>query len=290
MSRTCDLHTHSIYSDGTLSPAELIRMAEALNLAAVALCDHNTVAGLPEFLDAAKGSPVEPVPGIEFSTDYQGTELHILGLFIAPQHYAAITEKVDEMMRRKEQSNIALVDALKAAGIPLDYAAIKAGTPNGQVNRAVIAAEMVRLGYCGTVKEAFSRWLSPKRGFFRPPQRLDAFDVIRFIKSIGAVAVLAHPFLNLDGETLRIFLKEASVAGLDAMEAYYPLFSGEETGLARRIAEEYGLLLSGGSDFHGANKPDIRMGSGKGALRVPRDVLDKLQERKAQSVGKAAQM
>lgn len=281
MKRFCDLHIHSNCSDGTLTPAELIREAEALGLSAVALCDHNTVAGLPEFLAAAKNSPVEAVPGIEFSTDYRDGELHILALFVEPEHYGAITGKVEQMLTRKEQSNLALVAALAVAGIQLDYEKIKAGTPNGQVNRAVIAGEMVRRGYCGSVKEAFQNWLSPKHGYFVPPKRLDAFEMIGFIREMGAVSVLAHPFLNLEEEPLREFLSEAVPLGLDAMETEYATFSPEQRRLAGKIAAEFGLLASGGSDFHGENKPDIQMGSGRGDLEVPLRLLENLRERKS---------
>lgn len=276
-----DLHVHSTYSDGTLSPEELIRLAEENGVTAVALCDHNTVGGLSEFLGAAQGRNLEAIPGIEFSTDYRGTELHILGLFVEPKHYAAVTEKVNWMLIRKEQSNRDLVEALKPAGIILDYDQIKAGTPNGQVNRAVIAAEMVRMGYCDSVQACFKQWLSPKRGYYKPPMRLDVFEVIGFIKSIGAVAVLAHPFLNLKEEgELTAFLKEAVPCGLDAMEVYYPKFSPEQTAAACRIAEEFGLSFSGGSDFHGENKPDIDLGTGRGDLHVPEILLEALRNKK----------
>lgn len=279
MGNLCDLHVHSTYSDGTLSPTELVRLAEESRLDAVALCDHNTVAGLPEFLTAAQSSRVEAVPGIEFSTDYGNTELHILALFVQPQHYAAITEQVEQLLQRKDQSNLDLIAGLKTAGIDLDYGKLKAAASGGTVNRAVIAAEMVRLGYCAGVKEAFSNWLSEKCGYFHPPRRLDVFKTIRFIKSIGAVAVLAHPFLNLDEAGLREFLPHAAAQGLDAMEVYYPKFSREQTALAGRLAEEFGLLPSGGSDFHGANKPDIQLGIGRGDLTIPRTVLDDLARR-----------
>ena len=282
MEPICDLHTHSTYSDGTLSPEGLICLAQERGISAVALCDHNTVAGLPALLEAAAGSGVEAVPGIEFSTDYRQTELHILGLFIKPQNYSAVTEKLEQMLRWKEQSNLDLVAALRAAGVELDYDSIKAGTPGGQVNRAVIAADLVRRGYCTSIKEAFSKWLSPRCGYFRPPRRLESRDVIRFIKSIGAVAVLAHPFLNLDEQGLRGFLMEAVPAGLDAMEVYYPTFSEAQTALAGQIADEFGLLPSGGSDFHGDNKPDIAMGSGRGTLAVPTEYMLQLQQRAIQ--------
>lgn len=276
MEEICDLHIHSNCSDGTLTPAQLILLARQRNIGAVALCDHNTVAGLPEFLETARDSGVLAVPGIEFSTDYGGTELHILALFVKPQYYAAVTEKMEQMLRRKEQSNLDLIAGLKTAGIDVDYGAIKAAHPNGSINRAVIAAEMVRLGYCASVKEAFGSWLSEERGYFRPPARPDALDMIRFIKSIGAVSVLAHPFLNLEEAPLREFLPQAVEAGLDAMEVYYPKFSEEQTALAKRLAEEFGLLPSGGSDFHGDNKPDIRLGTGRNNLHIPISVLEKL--------------
>lgn len=277
-----DLHTHSTYSDGTLTPAQLIALAQELHLEAIALCDHNTVAGLPEFLAAAEGSGVDAIPGIEFSTDYGETELHILALFVEPAHYAAVTAKVEEMLVRKEASNLALIGSLDRAGISLDYAAIKASTPNGQVNRAVIAAEMVRKGYCASVKEAFRLWLAPERGHFQPPKRLDACETIRFIRSIEAVSVLAHPFLNLEEKSLREFLAQAVGCGLDGMETEYSTFSQQQRTLARQIAAEFGLLMSGGSDFHGENKPDIQLGTGRGDLRVPKELLEQLRSRKAE--------
>ena len=274
----CDLHVHSNCSDGTVSPSDLIELARAQNLRALALCDHNTVAGLPEFLRAAVGSGIEAVPGVEFSTDYRETELHILALFVQPQHYGAVTEQVEMMLRRKDQSNIELIQGLQSAGVQLDYEEIKAGTPNGQVNRAVIAAQMVRLGYCESIKEAFSRWLGEKHGYFHPPKRLDALETVEFIKSIGAVAVLAHPFLNLDEAGLREFLPQAVAAGLDGMECYYPKFTQEQTALAEQLSDEFGILRSGGSDFHGQNKPDIQLGIGRGNLRVSCNLLEQLRK------------
>jgi predicted metal-dependent phosphoesterase TrpH len=195
--KLCDLHTHSTCSDGTLTPTELVKLALEKNLAAVALTDHNTVAGLPEFLEAARGTKLEAVPGIEFSVDYGDIELHILGLFVKPEHYGPITERVEDMLRRKEQSNIDLVKNLEQAGIFLSYEDIKAATTTGQVNRALIAAEMLRKGYVGSIQEAFSKYLKQSHGYYNPPKRPDAFETIRFIRSLGAVAVWAHPFLNL---------------------------------------------------------------------------------------------
>ena len=279
MERICDLHTHSYYSDGTFSPAQLLVAAEKAELSALVLSDHNTVAGLPDFMTAAESSSVEAVPGIEFSTDYQGTELHILGLFLPRESFPAITALMEEGQRRKEESNIALVNALRQAGLGICYEEIKAATVNGFVNRAHIAAALTEKGYTESRKDAFKRYLSPSAGFYVPPQRLTAFDAIRFIKSIGAVAVLAHPFLSLDEEGLRTFLDHAVLCGLDGMEVLYPLFDAYQTACAAAIAKEYNLLPSGGSDFHGDNKPDIQIGTGKGTLSVPLDYLEALRQR-----------
>ena len=272
----CDLHTHSVFSDGTFTPAQLIVAAKQAGLTALALTDHNTVAGLPDFLDAAAGSGVEPVPGIEISTDYGDVELHILALFVKPADYGPITKLMEEMVRRKEQSNIALAEALNRAGYPVDLAAIKAKTPNGQINRAHIAAELARLGYAVDIQDAFKKLLSPKRGLYVPPKRIGSFEAIRFIKDLGCTAVLAHPFLNLDEAALRAFLPKAVECGLDGMEVAYSKYSPETTALAKRIADEFGLKYSGGSDFHGSNKPDIAIGKGRGDLAIPMAWLENL--------------
>lgn len=280
MENYCDLHTHSVFSDGTDTPARLIELAAEAGLSAVALCDHNTVAGLPDFLEAAKDSAVEAVPGVEISTDFADKELHILALFVQPQHYAAVTALLAEGDRRKEQSNIDLVAALNAAGYALSYEQIKAKTPQGHINRAHIAAEMLELGYVESVQAAFRTLLSPKHGLYHPPKRIDAYDAIRFIKSIGAVAVLAHPFLSMDENLLRAFLPQAVEAGLDAMEVFYSKYTEETTLVAVKIAEEYGILPSGGSDYHGGNKPDIAIGIGRGDLKIPHQWLNGLKKRK----------
>ena len=273
----CDLHTHSYYSDGTYSPAELIAEAKQLGLTAIALTDHNTVAGLPDFITAGQGRGVETVPGCEFSTDYQGVELHILGLWIDPVHYATVTALLEQAQREKEQSNRNLVAELKNAGYELDYAEI-CSRCSGQINRAHIAAELVEKGYFPTMQDAFRGPLSATHGLYKPPKRIDAYDCIRFIKSIGAVAVLAHPFLSLDETQLRAFLPQAVEAGLDGMEVAYSKYSPETTTTAFTVADDFGLKYSGGSDFHGNNKPDIALGSGRGSLKIPAQWLEELQK------------
>lgn len=265
----CDMHMHSIFSDGTDTPTQLIEKAEHLGLSAVALCDHNTVSGLPEFLKAAEGKCVTAVPGVEFSTAYKERELHILALFIKEKFYEDIMNLVSEADQRKEESNIDLIHNLNQAGYKLDYEKIKSERPDGRVNRAHIAAALTEAGYVSSIEEAFQNILAKKHGYYHPPKRLDALEIIRYIKSIGAVAVWAHPFFNLKEKQVREFLNDAKPCGLDGMETIYSTYSDEETKLAISIAKEYVLLQSGGSDYHGNNKPNIQIGIGRGSLRIP---------------------
>lgn len=278
MEQLCDLHVHSNHSDGTCTPAQLIALARAQGLSAIALCDHNTISGLPGFLSAAEGSGVRAVPGIEFSTEYGNTELHILGLFIQPRHYAAINDLLAAYQAKKEASNLALAQALNRAGYDIDYSAVKART-KGTPNRAHFAAEMVDKGYIANIREGCLTILSPANGLYVPPKRPGAFETIAFIRSIGAVSVLAHPFLNLKEPDLRRFLAQAVSWGLDGMETLYSTFDDTLTARAKSVAADFGLKESGGSDFHGDNKPDIAMGSGRGKLSVPLDFLHILEDR-----------
>lgn len=276
--KRCDLHAHSTASDGSLTPTELLQLAVETGLSAVVLSDHNTVAGLPEFTEAAKGLPLEAVPGVEFTSEYEGIELHILGLYIRPAYYEKINALLDSFKHRKEESNQKLVAALEAAGYRANYG--KFCDNHGYVNRAHIAQALLEAGHVESVEQAFKTLLKEGGGYYEPPKRLDAFEIIRFIKSMGAVAVLAHPLLNLDEQQLRSFLPLAKEAGLDGMETVYTKYSDEKTAIAKALAAEFGILESGGSDFHGAAKPNVFLGSGRGNLLIPLEYLDNLKKRK----------
>jgi predicted metal-dependent phosphoesterase TrpH len=282
MSSLCDLHTHTHFSDGTYSPAELIAEAERVGLSAIALCDHNTVRGLDEFLAAAQGRNIEAVPGIEFSTDYltpegRVLELHMLALFVRPEHHETINALVAQMAENKQKSNRALIKELQRHGYDITYDEVCAEA-NGNVNRAHVAAVMTRKGYTSSIQEAFAMLLNPENGLYHPPARLPVFETIQFIRSIGAVPVLAHPFLPFkENEAgLRAFLDQAIPCGLVGMETLYSTYDEKTTALSRAIAHEYGLCESGGSDFHGGRKPDIALGTGRGNLAIPYEFLDKL--------------
>ena len=279
MKNACDLHTHSVFSDGTYTPRSLVRAAKALGLGAVALTDHNTIDGLPEFMAAAEEAGINAVPGVEFSTNFEGLDVHILGLFIRPEDHGRISDLLAEGCRQKEQSNIDLVNALRADGYEVDYAAIRAGSSKGQINRAHIAAALTEKGYTPSIKAAFDPLLSAQYGYYREPKRPGSFEIIRFIKSLGAVAVLAHPLLTMEEPTLRRFLVPAVESGLDAKETLYYTYDAETPALAERFAAEFGLLRSGGSAFHGSIKPDTRLGTGRGTLHVPLALYEALREK-----------
>ena len=281
----CDLHAHSNCSDGTLTPAVLASAAKDAGLSAIALTDHNTVAGLPDFIKACRNLSIEGVPGVEISTEYEGVELHILGLYIPEDAFGRVEEYVAQYNIRKEESNRALVARLCHAGYLLDYEEIAGSTPDGHINRAHVAKALLDNGYVGSVKEAFSSLLKEGKGFYVPPERIDALDAVVFIRSIGAIPVWAHPFLQLDETGANHFLAEAVPLGLVGMETRYSLYSVEDEVAADRLIKKFGILPSGGSDFHGEVKPDIELGKGKSNLRIPlkfaHDLRKHLEEKKS---------
>ncbi len=280
----CDLHTHSKFSDGTASPTEIIENAVSLRLSAVALTDHNTIAGIPEFLSAAQRHnetgkiPLEAIPGVEISTAHNGKELHMVGLFLQPEYFSTLTDFLEPFNRQKEESNRGLVARLSKDGYHLDYDEIVA-QQQGSINRAVIASELMKKGYISSIKEAFRWLLIPAAGYYIPPKRLSSLEAISFLQSIHAVPILAHPFSDLSESELRAFLPEAKKAGLIAMETRYVNYTKDMSINATKIANEFGILESGGSDYHAKNKPDIFLGIGKGSLKVPYTFVSQLRER-----------
>ncbi len=275
MPKLCDMHTHSVYSDGTFTPEELVNAAVDSGLSAVALTDHNTIAGLQEFIDAAADKPLQIAPGVEFTTAHNGTELHILGLFIRPDSFDAIKQYINKATILKEESNYNLVKKLRDRGYRISYVEILENS-KGHVNRANIAAELLKHGYIESIQEGFDTILSKEYGLYVPPERLSSLETMSFIRSIGGVCVWAHPFIHMTFEQAEAFLPSAIESGLQGMETMYSLYDDETTQRAREICKRFGLSESGGSDFHGANKPHISLGTGKGNMRIPYEFYEKL--------------
>ena len=254
----CDLHTHSYRSDGTDSPSRLIELAKSENRI-VALTDHNTTAGLSEFMEKAGELGVTAVPGVELSCEFEGTELHLIGLFIPREHYATVEEWASQMRARKQISNRETVARLCAAGYVVDYEDI-ARRHEGYVNRAHIAEALCRAGYVQSINDAFDDLLAEKHGYYIPPKRPTIFDALAFLVQIQALPVLAHPLKDLDRETLCRLLDRIVPAGLVSMEIHHSSYNEEQTAVAAEIAKAYGLLGSGGSDYHGKRKENCPFG------------------------------
>lgn len=276
MQKYIDLHTHSCFSDGTDTPSEIIDKAIEKGLCAIALTDHNTTGGIMELIKYAEGKSIYAIPGIEISSDYGEKELHIVGLFLKVESLPKIEELMREMNRRKTESNINLINALKADGYDIDYESVKARTEGDAFNRAHIAAHLVEKGYFEKRQDVFKSVLARNGKYYVPPKRITAIEAIRFLRSIDALPILAHPYLSLDEYELLEFLPMAKKAGLVGMETMYSTYDRETEIKAAKMAARFGLYESGGSDYHGNNKPDIELGKGRGNLQVPKEVLEKL--------------
>ena len=275
--KRCDLHTHSTFSDGTKTPREIIEECVRIGLSAVALTDHNTVKGLSEFQNAAKGKNIECVNGVEISTDYKGKDIHIVGLFLTEENFPKVNAFLETSNARKTESTKKLIAALSKDGYRIDYDEIRA-CHEGQINRAVVAAELLKKGYVTDIKHAFRTLLNEKGPYYTPPKRVSSEEAIGFLSSIHAVSVLAHPYLTFNEYEADEFLRMAVPHGLIAMETRYSTYSEEISRIATETAKKYALFESGGSDDHGENKPHIRLGKGMGNLSVPYAFYEKMRD------------
>ena len=267
----CDLHTHTNFSDGSFTPAELVQLAKEKNLI-IALTDHNTSSGLPIFMKEAEAAGVTAVAGVELSTNYQEKEFHLLGLFLEPQHYEAVESLCVEYQILKEFSNLELVEKLNNLGYHIEYPNVRRRNVKGNANRAHVAEELVACGYVGSVTEAFRTLLDEDLGIYVPPRRLDLIEAIGFLRGIDAVPVLAHPVKDVSADKLREMLPALIDAGLMGIETMHSSFDNDTIAMMKEMAKEFGLTESGGSDFHGSAKPDVMLGTGKGNLCIDEQV------------------
>ena len=277
-----DLHTHSTFSDGSEIPAVLVEEAVGAELTAVALTDHDTVAGLKDFQLAARAFPrLEAVNGVEISTSYGQCELHITGLFIAPDN----AELLDFLagLRRERMERARLMSArLASLGYPVDIPGLDGdGTkPIGRPHFARAIAENYRFASIADVFNVLLKRGCPGYVARRLPPPEAAIDAIH---RAGGCAVWAHPISGPRSEHSWVnrMCGKLAAMGLDGVEAWYTTFSPQQTNIVRIAADRNGLLCAGGSDYHGSNQPDIRVGTGHGGLRVPDELLEPLRERAA---------
>lgn len=270
-----DLHTHSTISDGTLRPAEIVALAKETGLSAVALTDHDTAEGLPEFMAAGKALGLETVPGIEIAGWYGGSvEIHILGLYIDPA--APVMAEISEKRKAARLlRNQAMAEKLTGIGLPLTYEELLAEAGGSIITRAHYARLMVRKGYVKDRNEAFNKYISPGLPGYVAQQLLGPEECIRAILEAGGVPILAHPTLYRMGyKEITACCQNLMKLGLQGIEAMYTMYRHEQEREIKKIGRNLGLLYSGGSDFHGANKPGTQLGWGKGNLRIPYAYLE----------------
>ena len=271
-----DLHIHTTASDGTLTPEEVVREASRLGLAAVAITDHDTAAGYLAAAAEGERCGLEVVPGIEISTKFHAS-VHVLGYGIDPRS-DALDEVLDWMHRDREERNVKLCEMLRGRGVDIDNERMheRFGTFIGRPHFAEI---MVENGIAADMQDALDNLLAKGKPYFIPRSFLPLDRSIELIRRAGGTAVLAHPFqYRLDDAQLRELIEYCLRYGLEGLECRYTGYDAERVAYLERLAEEYGLLKTGGSDFHGELKPDIRLGEGRGELEVPYAWLEALRE------------
>lgn len=277
---TIDLHVHSCYSDGSLTPKELVDLALTTGLSAFALTDHDTTDGIDEALQAAAHTSLEVVPGIEFSTRWEHRDVHILGYYI-DYHATSFQQKLHEFLDARDLRNVRMCKRIREyTGFPITLEALTEAFPDAIITRAHMAAWLVEQGYIPSRPEAFEKYLGEHAPCFVSKTEVTPTDAIGLILANGGIPVLAHPLLyQLPEEKLHTLLQEVKEAGLLGIEAVYVLNQGEDESYVRSLAKQYNLCITGGSDFHGKNKPDIALGTGLHSnLAIPYELLTELKK------------
>jgi len=278
-----DLHTHSTFSDGSLTPEELVKEAKKNRLSALALTDHDTVSGIPHFLKACQKYKIKGIPGIEFSVNDElsdGGQIHIIGLFI--DHTSAEINKYARSMKKfRIERNKKIVNKLQEMDIPITIAEVQEESTDGVLGRAHIARVLIKKEVVLSVQEAFDKLIGPGKPAFVPKPRFMAEEIIGLIKNAGGLSILAHPMhLNFKSSIkLYDFIQSLAGYGLNGIEIFYPNTPKKTVNQLLKIADELELLISGGSDYHGKTiRPEINLGTGRGDLHIPDCLLEEMEK------------
>lgn len=280
-----DLHVHSNRSDGSMTPTELVDYAVEKGLSAFALTDHDCVDGIPAALERAKywadkGTKIEVIPGIEFSTEYNGKDIHIVGIDI--DYEAEFFKKyLTDFVNSRIERNKKMCKNLQEAGIDISYEKLIAEFPDSVITRAHYARFLHSYGYTSSMKEAFDRYLGDHTKYFVPREKVTPVQAVELILRSGGIPILAHPVLyGLGNSALDTLVGELTSAGLIGIEAVYSTYTQSDERDIKALAQKYGLAISGGSDFHGKAKPDIDLAVGRGKLFIHEGILQGLREKK----------
>jgi predicted metal-dependent phosphoesterase TrpH len=269
-----DLHSHTNESDGSASPSQLIDIARRAQVGVLAITDHDTFAGYDLALPIATGAGIDLICGIEISAKLRGHSAHLLGYFIKSDQIGGLRDWIKELQSSRRERNARLTSRLRELGIDLTLEEAEA---RGRVNtgRPHFAEIIVEKGYATTIQEAFDKYLDEAAPGYVHRNEPEFFDAIQKIRRAGGIASLAHP-VRLKCDLLSV-LPQLREAGLNAIEAYHSDHTPADTKIYLSLAQQYGLLRTGGSDFHGATKPDLELGKGRGGnLEIPPDVVEQL--------------
>lgn len=284
-----DLHIHTTASDGSFSPTQVVMEADRRGLSVIAITDHDTVDGVEEALNARdalygldnvdfgdEGEKLIVVPGVEISSSYEGREVHILGLFVDHKD-EVLKRNLSTMKKERDDRNSRIIELFQKAGIPVTMDDLIKDQPDCVITRAHFARYLVEKGYVKSKDEAFKKYLGEGRPFYIPRSCVEADAAIEWIHNSGGMTFLAHPYLyGWKENKLRNMICSLKEMGLDGLEAYHSSTDMGRTNQLREYGKQMGLLICGGSDFHGSNMPYIHLGVGKGNLRITRFVYDKI--------------
>lgn len=273
MMKKYDLHTHTKISDGTLSVKELLKKAKDIGLSGVAITDHDTMEGVPEALRESKKIGIEFIPGIEFSCNFNGDEIHILGFYL--ENNMELEKKLADLKISRYERNKKIIKKLQNLGLKIDLKEVEEEATGSIVSRAHICNVMLRKGYGHKKGEIFRQYLGSKGAAYVEKENSNPFEIVKLIKRSKGIAILAHPGLIRESrekvEKLIDILKEN---GLDGIEAIYSNYSAEETSYYKNLAERKSLIISGGSDYHGGNRVEVELGQ----VYLNDDEMKKLKE------------
>ncbi len=280
-----DLHVHSNASDGSLTPSQVADEAINMGLKAIALTDHDTVDGIKEILEYTKNKPLEVVPGIELSCYYNNREIHILGFFIDHEN-PLLKDDLQELKKAREQRNIKMINLMQQDGLNITMEKLLHGNPDSVITRAHFARVLVEEGICKNKDIAFKKYIGIGCKYYLPKPQITCEKAMKILTTYCKSVFLAHPLLYHLGyaqiEELLVYLK---ALGLNGIEAFHSSNNSYESDKLRSMALKLNLAISGGSDFHGVIKPNIKIGIGRGGMRIPTGYLDKIKELQASHMG-----
>ncbi len=278
MNKLCDLHAHTTASDGDLSPVELVNLAVETGLSALGVTDHDTVGGIAEAIEAAKIAGLALAPGVEISAEFVPGTLHMLGYFI-DHECPELLEALEGMRGGRDVRNSKIIGKLNDLGLSISMDEVLAAAGGDSISRNHIAQVILEKGYCAERQEVFDKYLAKGAAAYFDRLRYGPRESIELIRSAGGLPVLAHPYqTKLEGEELESLVEELTGYGLAGIEALYTKHSPEQTAHYLAMAKRFGLLVTGGSDFHGNSKPDVKLGSGHGELEVPLELFERLRK------------